>query len=92
MVGVLNVSRSLKSDLAAPGSGEEVENLDDEDEDGDDDAEDLDLNLRVSGTGLELDGVGFSELGLGGNFDLRLTCCSCLAHLLKLPLSTKVIL
>ena len=74
MVGVLNVSRSLKSDLAAPGSGEEVENLDDEDGD---DAEDLDPNLQVSGTGLGLGGVGFSELGLGGSFDLRLTCCSC---------------
>ena len=89
MVGVLNVSRSLKSDLAAPGSGEEVENLDDEDGD---DAEDLDPNLQVSGTGLGIVGVGFSKLGLGGNFDLRLTCCSCFAHLLKLPLSTKVIL
>ena len=82
MVGVLNVSRSLKSDLAAPGSGEEVENL-----------EDLDPNLQVSGTtGLGFGVVGFSELGLGGNFELRLTCCSCFAHLLKLPLSTKVIL
>ena len=89
MVGVLNVSRSLKSDLAAPGSGEEVENLDDEDDEDGDDAEDLDSNLQVSGQGL---GLGFSELGLGGSFDLRLTCCSCLAHLLKLPLSTKVIL